>query len=133
MEHAVSGRSWDPNKAGSLFRSTRLVWTSALCCFLPTLAHSISRKILERLVRVAAALAWHLQHPFADDVALDLVGAAGDRAGWHRHQGLCQHPLIGLSSPASSASGPSSDVCMRAAARGEDAGRQLAEGVLGAR
>ena len=42
------------------------------------LGHSISRNILERLFRVAGPLARHLQHAFADDVALDLVGTAGD-------------------------------------------------------
>src|SRR6266446_2804614 len=50
----------------------------------PTLGHGISRNILERLVRVAGPLARHLQHAFADDVALDLVRTAGDRAGRHR-------------------------------------------------
>ena len=44
---------------------------SALC-------YDVPRHIFERFVRVAGPLARHLQHAFADDVALDLVGAAGD-------------------------------------------------------
>src|SRR6516162_8589245 len=58
----------------------------------PTLGHSISWNILERLVGVAGPLARHLQYAFADDVTLDLVRTAGDRAGRHRHQDLRQQP-----------------------------------------
>jgi len=54
------------------------------------LSHGISRDILERLVRVAGPFPRHLQHPFADDVPLDLIGAAGDRGRGHRYQDLRQ-------------------------------------------
>ena len=39
----------------------------------------VPRHVLERLVGVDAVLLGHLQHALGDDVALDLVGAAGDR------------------------------------------------------
>src|SRR5437763_15824290 len=45
------------------------------------LSHSISRNILERLVGVAGPLARHLQHAFADVVALDLIPTPGDPTG----------------------------------------------------
>src|SRR6516162_2402428 len=97
-----------------------------------TLGHSISRNILERLVRVAGPLAPHLQHAFADDVALDLVRTSGDRAGRHRHQDLRQQPthwaVVGGQLPIRS-----QQRGMHASCRpSDDAGRQLAEGALGA-
>src|SRR6516162_4139154 len=84
---AVSGRSRGLSEAVE----SRLLETSGVDFRpgpAPALGDSISRNILERLVRVAGPLARHLQHAFADDVALDLVGTAGDRAGRHRHQDL---------------------------------------------
>src|SRR5262249_16438634 len=75
-ESAKSGRSWDLIETGKpLFARHRPVRISNRSRH-PTLGHSISRNILERLVRVAGPLARHLQHAFADDVALDLVRTA---------------------------------------------------------
>ena len=47
----------------------------------------------EREVAVGAGFLREAEHPFADDVALDLVGAAGDRLGRHRHEHLGDHSV----------------------------------------
>src|ERR1700733_9792101 len=39
----------------------------------------VAEHLAEGLVRVGARLAWQAEDPLADDVALDLVAAAGDR------------------------------------------------------
>src|SRR6516162_3363683 len=120
--------------------STRKAWARRCDCRdtrqtveCATLDHSISRNILERLVGVAGSLARHLQHAFADDVALDLVGTAGDRARRHRHQDLRQQPGHRAVVAGQQRIRPQQR-CMHASRRpGDDAGRQLAEGALGAR
>src|ERR1700730_18121127 len=58
-----------------------------------TLSHDIPWNILKWLVRIAGPFPRHLQHPFADDVPLDLIGTASDRGSWHRHQDLRQQPV----------------------------------------
>ena len=75
-----------------------------------TLSHDIPWNILEWLVRIAGPFPRHLQHPLADDVPLDLIGTASNRGSWHRDQDLRQQSFIGVSSPVSSASVPSTEV-----------------------
>ena len=49
------------------------------------LSHAIPWNILEWLVGIAGPFPRHLQHPFADDVPLDLISTASDRGSRYRH------------------------------------------------
>src|SRR5471030_194913 len=55
--------------------------------------HNVAWHVLEGLGGVDAGLLGHLEHALGDDVALDFVGAAGDRGGGHRDEDFCDHAL----------------------------------------
>src|SRR5437762_8123526 len=48
---------------------------------------SAARDLAPRRVRVEAGLAWQAEHPVTENVALDVVGAAGDGGRRRRHEG----------------------------------------------
>ena len=54
----------------------------------PVSTSGVPEQLTERPIHIDRPASRQAEGPLAKDVVLDLIGAAGDRLGWHRNQNL---------------------------------------------